>query len=84
MEIKLIAGDNDWSTEGHHICNENGFALVLTEEKTINVSSEVYNRILPIIQDCRVFRGLNPDGTVPVPPPEPMVEPESEPVNEPT
>lgn len=84
MEIKLIAGDNDWSAEGTHVCDDHGFAIVLTAEKTITVSDEVYQRIMPIIESGRVFRGLNPDGSVPQPPaPEPQPEPQPEPEPQP-
>lgn len=84
MQIALIAGDHDWSIEGHHICDSRGFSIVLEEAKTIEVSDEVGARILPIIEDARVYRGLERDGSVPVPPePEaPATEPES-PITEP-
>jgi len=66
MQVNLVAGDNDWSTEGTHVLDDNSFAIVLSESKTIEVSEEVQARIMPIIEGCRVFRGLNPDGTVPI------------------
>lgn len=72
MQIQLLAGDHDWSVEGTHVLDENGFAVVLTEDKAVEVSEEVSSRILTIIEGCRVHRGLNPDGSVP----EPEVVPE--------
>lgn len=66
MQIQLLAGDHDWSAEGTHVLDDNGFAIILTEDKTIDVDDDTWLRITPIIEDCRVFRGLNPDGSVPV------------------
>ena len=76
MQINLIASDHDWSTEGTHVLDENGFAIVLSEPKTIEVDDDTWLRITPIIEDSRVFRGLNADGSVPTPPePEqPLIE----------
>jgi hypothetical protein len=80
MQIFLIAGDNDWSSEGHHVCDGRGFSIVLDEPKTIEVYDEIGARILPIIEDARVIRGLERDGSVPLPPePEEPTEPETPP-----
>jgi hypothetical protein len=79
MLITLIAGDHDWSVEGTHVLDGNGFAISLAEGKEVEVSDEVHARIMPIIEGTRVYRGLNPDGTVPVPEPEPIPEPAPEP-----
>jgi hypothetical protein len=65
MQIQLVAGDHDWSLEGTHVLDDNGFALVLSEGKYLEVTQEVYDRIIPIVEGNRVFRGLNPDGSVP-------------------
>ena len=67
MLLTLIAGDHDWSLEGTHVLDGNGFAIVLSEGKELDVSEDVHARILPIIEGSRVCRGLNPDGSVPVP-----------------
>lgn len=69
MQINLLAGDYDWTTEGSHVWDDNGFSMVLTEPKTIEVSNEVGATIVPFIEGFRVFRGLNPDGSVPEPAP---------------
>jgi hypothetical protein len=58
MNLVLYSGDNDWSEDGYHIFNECGIALVLSEGKEIEVTQEVYDRILPIIQEARDNRGF--------------------------
>lgn len=67
--IELIAGDYDWTTEGSHVWDENGFSIVLTESKTIEVADEVATEIIPHIEASRACRGLNPDGSIPEPAP---------------
>jgi hypothetical protein len=64
--LNLVQGDYDVDAQGHHVCDENGFAVTLTEAKQVEISSqENYDRILPILEDQRVRRGLNPDGSQP-------------------
>jgi len=64
--INLVAGDCDIDSYGHHICDANGFASVVTENKQVDVSDQAnYDRIQPILESYRVARGLNPDGSFP-------------------
>jgi len=67
MQLQLIAGDYDWSNMGTHIWDENGYSIVLTEPKTVEMDQEVYDEVITFVENSRVLRGLNPDGTTPVP-----------------
>jgi hypothetical protein len=62
--INLVSGDYDIDSQGHHVCDENGFAIVLTESKQVDVTEQSdIDRIQPILEAYRVARGLNPDGS---------------------
>jgi hypothetical protein len=62
--LNLVAGDYDIDSSGHHVCDENGFAILLTEPKEVTVTVQTdYDRIEPILEDQRVRRGLNTDGS---------------------
>lgn len=64
--LNLVAGDYDVDSQGHHVCDTDGYAVVLTEAKEVDVPDQAdYDRIEPILEDQRVRRGLNPDGSVP-------------------
>lgn len=65
--LNLIAGDYDFDSNGHHVCDDQGFAILLTEPKAVEISQLDYDRVEPILEDYRVNRGLNPDGSVPEP-----------------
>jgi hypothetical protein len=78
MKIKLFAGDNEWSTEGTHVCDSLGIAKILEQEIELDVDDAIADKIIPIIEYARVARGLMPDGSLPPPPPLPsevVVEP---------
>ena len=80
MQLELLAGDYDWTEQGSHVWDENGFSTVLTEPKTVEMDQEIYNEVIVHVENSRVLRGLNPDGSVPVPPePEPTPEIPDEP-----
>jgi hypothetical protein len=70
MQLELLAGDYDWTEQGSHVWDENGFSTILTEPKTVEMDQEIYNEVVVHVENSRVLRGLNPDGTVPVPPPQ--------------
>lgn len=78
MELQLIAGDYDWTEQGTHVWDENGFSKVLTEDKTIELSEEIYDTVLTFVEGSRIARGLNADGSVPTPP-EPQIPDEPAP-----
>ena len=62
--LNLIPGDYDINSQGHHICNDQGFAIVLTEEKQVEIpNQDDYDRILIVTEGCRIARGLNTDGS---------------------
>jgi len=63
--ITLIPGDYDLNDKGYHICDERGYAIIVTEEKEVTITEQSdYERIDPITRAHRVFRGLSPDGYV--------------------
>ena len=62
ITLKLISGDYDVDSSGHHVCDGNGFAIRLTEAKTIEITEQAdYDRINTIIEAARIQRGLNAD-----------------------
>jgi hypothetical protein len=62
--LNLVAGDYDIDTSGHHVCDDRGFAIELTESKQVEVTEQSdYDRIEPILEDQRIRRGLNADGS---------------------
>jgi hypothetical protein len=86
MQIDLLPGDFDWTENGLHVYDSNGFAIFLSEPKTLEVSEEVAATMIPFIEGFRVHRGLNPDGSIPEPPAEEPIVPEptvEEPITQP-
>jgi len=65
MLIQLFPGDNLWSPQGTHVCDERGIALVVTEDTEVDIADAVADRCLAIIRDGRVIRGLDPDTGLP-------------------
>jgi len=65
MQLELLAGDYDWTEQGIHVWDENGFSTVLTEPKTVEMDQEIYNEVIIHVENSRVLRGLNPDGSIP-------------------
>jgi hypothetical protein len=65
MNLELLPGDYDWTPQGTHIWNEHGFSIVLTEPKTVEMSLEIYNATIGFVQNARISRGLNADGSIP-------------------
>lgn len=64
--VNLVADDYDIDSQGHHVCDERGFAIVLTESKQIEVTEQSdVDRIQPILEAYRLARGLNADGSQP-------------------
>ena len=62
--LNLVAGDYDVDSGGHHVFDDRGYAVLLTEGKTVEITAqEDYDRIEPILESYRVARGLNPDGS---------------------
>jgi hypothetical protein len=56
--LNLIAGDYDISDCGCHVCDEKGYAIIISESKQIELSQEDYDRIFPIVEDQRIRRGV--------------------------
>ena len=67
MQLVLFTGDYDWTELGSHAWDENGYSIILTESKTVEMTQEVYNEVIPFVEAYRVSRGLNPDGSVIIP-----------------
>lgn len=67
--INLIAGDYDFSEMGTHIINEKGFAIKVAESKSIMIEdATTATNVVQLVEYDRVARGLNPDGSISVPP----------------
>lgn len=85
MQVTLKSGDNLWSEEGTHICDERGMAIVVTEDTTVDIADEAYANAWQVIQSWRETRGVSYPDSEPLPVVEPVVEPVViEPVVDPT
>lgn len=61
--IKLITGDNSWTENGTHECDELGYVKIVEKPIIITFNDEeTYNRVLSIIHQERGRRGLDNDG----------------------
>lgn len=60
MQVTLKPGDNLWSEEGTHICDDKGMAIVVTEEVTVDIADDAYANAWQVIQSCRETRGVDP------------------------
>ena len=80
MNILLRAGEYMWSPQGTHVCDDQGFALVLSEDTEVAIDDDYAESALAVIKADRDFRGMDPETGLPKPEPEPepeaVVEPE--------
>ncbi|CAB5221422.1 hypothetical protein UFOVP244_160 [uncultured Caudovirales phage] len=60
MQIQLVPGDYLWSSEGTHVCDANGFAIVVSEEVSVEVDDAKSTTVWTLIQSDRVARGVDP------------------------
>jgi hypothetical protein len=65
MQLQLIAGDYDWTEQGTHVWDANGFSTIITEAKTVEMDQEIYDVTIGFVEAARIERGLNADGSVP-------------------
>lgn len=65
MIIKILKGENLFDDNGLHICDENGFAIVASEDCEIDVSNRV-DIVKKLLKDSRELMGLDENG-VPFP-----------------
>jgi nitrogen-specific signal transduction histidine kinase len=64
--LNIVAGDLDYDENGHHVFDAVGFATRASEPKTVELSQEDYDRVIPQLEFDRVNnRGLNTDGSIP-------------------
>jgi hypothetical protein len=62
MNITLRAGEYLWNPQGHHVCDDQGYAVVCTEDTVVDFDSdEIGTTAIAIIKDNRSIRGLDPD-----------------------
>lgn len=80
MNILLRAGEYLWSERGAHVCGENGFAIVLDQDKEVQLDDDVADHAIAVIKADRQFKGLDPETGLPLPKTE--VVPEETPVTE--
>lgn len=67
MLIKILKGEQIFSKEGTHICDEYGFAVTALEDTECEVNNRI-EIVKQILKDQREARGLDEDGN-PIPPP---------------
>jgi hypothetical protein len=70
MLIKILKGEELFSEQGTHICDERGFAIIASEdtECEVNERIEIINNLL---KASRLNRGLDENGD-PIPTEEPQ------------
>lgn len=68
MLIKILKGEQIFSEQGVHVCDERGFAIVASEDTDCEVTDRI-EIVKQILKDQRAMRGLDEDGN-PIPPPE--------------
>lgn len=78
MKIKLFKDEYDWSQEGFHVLNELGFAQVVPEDCEREIDDSEVDRVLAIVREGRILKGLDPDTGLPPVLPEPEPEPAPE------
>lgn len=76
MNILLRAGEYLWSERGIHVCDENGFAVVLPEDMEVVLDDDVAANGWAVIKADREFRGVDPETGLPLPEPIPEEVPE--------
>lgn len=76
MNILLRAGEYLWSAQGTHVCDDKGFAIVLSEDTEILIDDDDAEAALAVIKADREFRGMDPETGLPKPVPEVVSEPE--------
>lgn len=59
MQIQLVPGDYLWSSEGTHVCDTNGFAVVVSEALTVEVDDAKSAVVWTLIQSDRAARGVD-------------------------
>lgn len=64
MKIKILKNEYLFSTEGCHICDENGFATTSQEDCEIDVEDSQVERVLSAIKTDREKRGLDENGNI--------------------
>lgn len=61
--IKLVTGDNLWSNEGIHVCDENGIVIIVKEDVELQIEDEnTFNNVKTILTDERLKRGVDENG----------------------
>lgn len=65
MLIKILKGEELFSREGTHICDNNGIAIVATEDTEFEVEERI-DIVKNILKQKRLDRGLDEDGN-PIP-----------------
>ena len=67
MSITLKTDEYLWSPQGHHVCDEHGFAVRCSEAtEVVFDSQEVEDSAKAVIRADREFRGVDLDTGLPV------------------
>lgn len=66
MKLLLRSGEILWSNRGLHVCDEKGFAVVLSEDTQVEIDDDVAQRAWDLIRADRDFRGVNAETGLPL------------------
>ena len=67
MSITLKTDEYLWLPQGHHVCNDEGFAVRCAEDTAVTFDSqEIEDAAKVVIRADREFRGCDPDTGLPV------------------
>ena len=81
MKLILKKGEYKWSSDGVHVCDERGFAVVCEEDCEVEIPHpENFERASKVVAEDRKIRGVVPTFSIPAAPsPEPEAVPAEEP-----
>jgi hypothetical protein len=65
MKIKIKKDECLFSEAGLHICDQNGIALVATEDTECEIADEHYERVKQLIIEHRLRYGFDENGDIP-------------------
>ncbi len=76
MLIKILKGEEIFSEQGLHICDDNGIAIITSEDTECEVNERV-DFVQQLLTEKRLNRGLDKDGNpIVIEEPQPEIIPE--------
>ncbi len=61
MLIKILKGEQIFSEHGTHVCDDNGFAIIASQDMECEVNNRI-ETVIEILKEQRAIRGLDQDG----------------------